>query len=130
MASTWFLDVVPTPDLYPLNVLRGEETLHFGVRSVAAQWQDVLQTKPHLRVHPRLLPTASNIVALDSLSSGECWVHNGVTVAQLGAADGPERSDVAPDMWTDVSALFERAGDGLREDLPRLKRAWRLRTLD
>lgn len=130
MASSWFLDVDSTPDLYPLNVLRAEETLHFGVRPVAKQWQDVLQTKPHLRVHPRLLPTAANIAALEALSSGDSWVHEGVTVAQLGAAGGPERCDVTPDMWTDVAALFERAGDGLREDLARLKRAWRLRTLD
>ena len=48
------LEVPSSPDLYPLNVLREAHTLHFGVRSIANQWKECLQAKPHTRIHPRL----------------------------------------------------------------------------
>ena len=58
------LEVPSSPDLYPLNVLREEHTLHFGVRSIANQWQECLQAKPHTLIHPRLLPSPGNVAVV------------------------------------------------------------------
>lgn len=129
MTASCFLDVPTSPALYPFNVLRDESTLHFGVRSIANQWQEILQSKPHLRVHPRLLPTKHNVALVSGLASGKAWKHNNILVALHG---GNTASDVelgTPDLLADAGALFERAGEGLMSDLPRLKLTWRLRTL-
>ena len=129
MASSIFLETPPSQDLHPLNALRPEHTLHFGVRSIANQWKDLLQAKPHLQIHPRLLPVKANVDVVMSLSEGEAWHHEGLVVAQHGVActnivDGP-----SPDLLKDAPSLFERAGEGLEGDLARLKTVWRLRTL-
>jgi carbonic anhydrase/acetyltransferase-like protein (isoleucine patch superfamily) len=136
MSSTPFLPAAATPDLYPLNSLREEHSLHFGVRSIAKQWQDVLSSKPLLRVHPRLLPTAEACHVVLGLAHGEQWVLQGEILAQHG--EGSEGDNVRwatidtpleNPLLRDVGALFERAGEGLLADLGRLQTAWRLRTL-
>lgn len=129
MTASCFLEFAPSPLLYPLNVLQSESELHFGVRSVANQWQDILQTKPHLRVHPRLLPTLSNANHVLALASGTCWKHGDTVVAVHGGNTAKETDLGEPDMLTDVGSLFERVAEGIATDLPRLQRTWRLRTL-
>lgn len=123
------LKVSPCDNLYPFNVLRDEETLHFGVRSIANQWKELLQAKPNVAVHPRLLPTKSNAEVVLALSPGQCWKHEEETIAQNGDGQSDKSSAHSPDMLLDGPSLFERAGEGLNEDLPRLKLAWRLRSL-
>ena len=124
------LEVPSSPDLYPLNVLREEHTLHFGVRSIANQWKDCLQAKPHTRIHPRLLPTPANVKVVLGLKDGQNWTHQGERVAQCGAGDVALAGGPNPDMLSEAPQLFERAGEGLQGDLSRLKLAWRLRTLE
>ncbi|MDA0728878.1 MAG: glucose-1-phosphate thymidylyltransferase [Bacteroidetes bacterium] len=136
MSSTPFLSAKASPDLYPLNELREEHSLHFGVRSIANQWKDVLSSKPLLRVHPRLLPTLEACNVVLGLGHGERWMLQGEILAQHG--ESPHGEDAAwatvdthveNPMLVDVGALFERAGEGLLADLGRLQTAWRLRTL-
>ena len=129
MAASLFLTVSKDDSLYPFNVLRNEETLHFGVRSIANQWHDLLQAKPNVVIHPRLLPTSPNVAAVMALEPGQAWTFQGQTVAQHGTGETAERNSPEPDLLLDAPSLFERAGEGLMEDLPRLKLAWRLRTL-
>ena len=129
MAASIFLSVSKDESLYPFNVLRNEETLHFGVRSIANQWHDLLQAKPNVVIHPRLLPTSPNVAAVMALEPGQAWTFHGQTVAQHGTCEAVERNSPEPDLLSDAPSLFERAGEGLMEDLPRLKLAWRLRTL-
>jgi len=130
MTASCFLDVAPSSSFYPLNVLRDETTLHVGVRSIANQWQDVLQSKPHLRVHPRLLPTARNVQAVLSLAPDTSWKHDGTVVAVHGGNLATEVQLGEPEMLRDCGDLFERVAQGLKDDLERLKLAWRLRTLN
>ena len=130
MTASCFLDVAPSSALYPLNVLRDESTLHFGARSIANQWQDLLQSKPHLRVHPRLLPTERNVQAVLSLASDTSWNYNGTVVALHGGNLTTEVALGEPDMLRDCGDLFEQVEQGLKHDLKRLKLAWRLRTLN
>ena len=129
MAASIFLSVSKDESLYPFNVLRNEETLHFGVRSIANQWHDLLQAKPNVVIHPRLLPTSPNVAAVMALEPGQAWTFQGQTVAQHGTGEAEERNSPKPDLLLDAPSLFERGGEGLMEDLPRLKLAWRLRTL-
>ena len=123
------MEVLPSADLYPLNVLRDEHALHFGVRSIANQWKDLLQAKPHVQVHPRLLPTAANAGMVAALTDGQAWEHDGLQIARCGENASERVTPGAPDMLHDAPTLFERAGEGLSGDLDRLKLAWRLRTL-
>ena len=83
------LEVPSSPDLYPLNVLREEHALHFGVRSIANQWYDLLQAKPDLVIHPRLLPTSHNAEVVLSLEPGQAWTLDGQTVAHHGTGEIP-----------------------------------------
>ena len=129
MAASFFLTVSKDEKLYPFNVLRNEEALHFGVRSIANQWKDLLQAKPNCAVHPRLLPTADNAAVVLALTPGQAWTFDGVTVAQHGTKISDTLTSPTPDLLLDAPSLFERAGEGLMEDLARLKRTWRLRTL-
>ena len=124
------LEVPSSPDLYPLNVLREEHTLHFGVRSIANQWKDCLQAKPHTRIHPRLLPTPANVKVVLGLKDGQNWTHEGERVAQCGEGNVALAGGPNPDMLSEAPQLFEREGEGLQGDLSRLKLAWRLRTLE
>lgn len=130
MASFFFLEVPSSPELYPLNVLRDEHALHFGVRSIANQWKECLQAKPQTSIHPRLLPTASNVDTVLGLQDGQCWTHEGVVLAECGQGCQPIKGAANPDCLSDAPSLFERAGEGLSGDLERLKLTWRLRTLD
>ena len=129
MAASSFLTVSQDETLYPFNVLRNVETLHFGVRSIANQWQDLLQAKPNCAVHPRLLPTADNAAVVLALTPGQAWTSDGMTLAKHGADASDTLTSPKPDLLLDAPSLFERAGEGLMEDLSRLKLAWRLRTL-
>jgi len=129
MTASCFLDVDPNFALYPLNVFRDEPTLHFGVRSIANQWQEVLQSKPHLRVHTRLLPTASNVRRVLSLAADTAWKRNDSVVAVHGGNLATEVELGEPEMLRNCGDLFEQVAQGLEADLERLKLAWRLRTL-
>ena len=124
------LEVPSSPDLYPLNVLREEHTLHFGVRSIANQWQECLQAKPHTLIHPRLLPSPGNVAVVLGLAEGQHWTHQGERVAQCGEGSLDLEGGPNPDMLKEAPDLFERAEEGLQGDLVRLKLAWRLRTLE
>jgi len=115
--------------LYPLNVLRDESTLHAGVRSNANQWQDVLETKSHTRVHPRLLPTPHNVAIVLGMETGTHWIHDDERLAECGGNTTEPVAMGVPELLRNVGDIFEMAGDGLQHDLERLKRAWRLRSL-
>ena len=129
MAASFFLTVPKDEKLYPFNVLREEYSLHFGVRSIANQWKDLLQAKPDVAVHPRLLPNEHNVSVVMGLQPSQAWTHGDITYAQHGKDVSDTISPTEPDLLTDAPALFERVAEGLAEDLSRLKRVWRLRTL-
>ena len=129
MAASFFLTVPKDEKLYPFNVLREESSLHFGVRSIANQWKDLLQAKPDVAVHPRLLPNEHNVSVVMGLQPSQAWTHGDITYAQHGKDVSDTISPTEPDLLTDAPALFERVAEGLAEDLSRLKRIWRLRTL-
>ena len=84
MTDASFLDNGDSADFYPLNALKGVQELHFGVRTIAKQWQEVLRDNPHIRIHSRLLPTRQNVLAVLDLSDGEGWVRDGELVAKRG----------------------------------------------
>ena len=130
MTASCFLDSSPTSGLYPLNLLRPETDLHFGVRSIAAQWQEALRDFPKIRIHPRLLPTADNVNTVQHLAEGRSLSKSGVLLAVHGKNTADPENWEHVDLLTEVAQLFERAGDGLSADLDRLKRAWSLRTLE
>lgn len=130
MAASYFLETPLSPDLYPFNVLRSEHALHFGVRSIANQWKDILQVKPNTLIHPRLLPTATNVDMVMGLKNNQSWTHLEVRVAQCGRGNASLESTTKPDLLKEASFLFERVEEGLLGDLERLKLAWRLRTLE
>jgi len=130
MVDPFILEVPSSPDLYPLNVLREEHALHFGVRSIANQWQECLQAKPNTLIHPRLLPTHANVAVVLRLTEGQHWTHQGERVAQCGAGSLALEGGPNPDMLKQAPDLFERAAEGLQGDLVRLRLAWRLRTLE
>ena len=99
MAASIFLSVSKDESLYPFNVLRNEETLHFGVRSIANQWHDLLQAKPNVVIHPRLLPTSPNVAAVMALEPGQAWTFQGQTVAQHGTGEAAMQAPPAAESW-------------------------------
>lgn len=130
MSSPVFFDLATTPTLYPFNVIRDESSLHYGVRSIANQWHDALPTKHDCQIHPRLLPSAEVCARVAALGENARLMHGGIEVARRGDGSGEVHELGGPGrLLTAAAELFERCGEGLMEDLPRLKRAWRLRTL-
>ena len=125
-----FLDNGDSAEFYPLNALKKVQELHFGVRAIAKQWQEVLRDNPQIQIHSRLLPTQDNVSAVLGLMDGDGWTRHGELVAMRGneAVNLKELPDDA--LWLkDAAHLFELCGVGLAEDLSRLQLAWRLRAL-
>lgn len=131
MTDSLFLDGGDSTDFYPLNALKGAQHLHFGVRSIAKQWKDLLSSKPDVRVHSQVLPTEHAASIVLGLKNGQAWKDKGLVVAQCGDTIGSiHEAPVAKDWLVDAASLFEKCGEGLAADLPRLKLSWRLRSLD
>ena len=73
MTDSRFLDNGDSAEFYPLNALKGVQELHFGVRTIAKQWQEVLRDNPQIQIHSRLLPTQDNVSAVLGLMDGDGW---------------------------------------------------------
>lgn len=130
MTDSLFLDVGDSTDFYPLNALKGVQNLHFGVRSIAKQWGDLLSAKPKVRIHSQLLPTEHAASIVLGLKNGQSWQDQGLVVAQCGdIIESIHEASIANDWLEDAASLFEKCGDGLASDLSRLKLTWRLRAL-
>ena len=85
MTDSRFLDNGDSADFYPLNTLKGVQELHFGVRTIAKQWQEALRDNPQIRIPSRLMPTRQNVSAVLGLSDGEGWTRDGELVARRGS---------------------------------------------
>ena len=130
MTDTRFLDNGDSAEFHPLNALKGVQELHFGVRTIAKQWQEVLRDNPHIRIHSRLMPTHDNAMAVLNLSDGNGLTRHGELVALHGAEAMNVQELPADALWlNDAAHLFELCGLGLEEDLSRLQLEWRLRAL-
>ena len=111
MTDARFLDNGDSADFYPLNALKGVQELHFGVRTIAKQWQEALRDNPHIRIHSRLLPTRQNVLAVLDLPDGEGWVRDGELVARRGGEAVNVKELPEDALWLkDAAHLFELCG--------------------
>ena len=136
MTNISFLSDSKSINLYPLNIGKCASSLHFGVRSVSTQWEEAIAEKrsentSSIMLNSRLMPTKSSVEFVCQMVPGEKWVVNGDTLAEI-------KGDTNKEVGKDVSALltksaadyFEICGEGIGNDLNRLKIAWRARSLN
>ena len=119
--------------MYPLNLGRCISTLHYGGRSISDQWKDAFNAtiNKRIRLNSRLLPVTSSIIAIEQLRPGDQWIHKGVLIAEVeGLAEVNEvQTDTHPTLLNSPAELFEKCGEGIQEDLDRIRTSWRTRTL-
>jgi UDP-N-acetylglucosamine diphosphorylase/glucosamine-1-phosphate N-acetyltransferase len=118
--------------LYPFDLTRCVSTLHFGGRTISAQWEEVLSRSKlgEIALNSRLLPTADSVAVVKSLNTGQTWLVDGVVLAERKGDSKTEciSADVKPMLVGSAADLFELCGLGIEEDLERAKRAWSTRT--
>ena len=90
-------------NLYPINLGKCASTLHFGVRSVSTQWveaiaENKIKNTSCIRLNSRLMPTKASVEFVCQMSSGQKWVVNGETLAEI-------EGDVSKEVGGDVSAI-------------------------
>lgn len=122
-------------NIYPLNIGRCESSLHFGVRSVAQQWSDILAgIDSDIEINSRLMPTSEAANIIRGMKPGDSW-GNGEDVFAI--IKGEKIRHIDPDidkhsnlLFTESAAdYFEMCGAGLKEDFEKLKLSWSVRTL-
>ncbi len=136
MTNIVFFSDSKSIDLYPLNLGKCPSTLHFGARSVATQWVEALfeNNFSHtlkIRINSRLMPTDRSVKFVCGMSSGEKWIVNGESLAEIEGNVDREIGGDCPALLTKSAAdYFELCGEGIAEDLERLKLVWRARKLN
>ena len=119
--------------LYPLNLGRCESTLHYGARSISAQWKEGLDSTENKRIilNSRVLPTEGSINAVLNLRPGDQWIYGGFLIAEnVGLNEGKEvMVKEVPEFLENAAEIFDRCGEGIEADLERLKFTWRTRSL-
>ena len=119
--------------IYPFNLGRCVSTLHYGARSIKEQWNDAFSTSKNKRIklNSRLLPCASTIDTVKNLRPGDQWIYEGVLIAEIEAlVEGAEvHTKATPNLLASSIEIFEKCGEGINEDLERIKYSWRTRTL-
>lgn len=123
-------------NLYPLNLGKCASTLHFGVRSVSTQWveaiaENKIKNTSSIRLNSRLMPTKASVEFVCQMISGDKWVVNGETLAEI---EGDVSKEVGGDVFAILTAsaadYFELCGEGIRTDIERLKLVWGARSLN
>jgi len=122
-------------NIYPLNLGRCESTLHFGGRSVALQWRDLLAgIHADFEINSRLMPTKEAAKILRGMEPGDTW-GNGKEV--YACMKGEQSRQIKPEIAINSELLvtnsaadyFEMCGTGIAEDLKNMKLTWSARTL-
>lgn len=117
--------------LYPLDLSKNIEELHWGARSIESQWNSA--TSPYntgnLEIHAHLLPTVDAVDFVNAMQEGEYWEIDGVCLALKGEKKIRINSDFSPLLLKNTSDLFELCGLGLESDLKNLVRDWSARAL-
>ena len=122
-------------NIYPLNIGRCESTLHFGGRSVALQWRDLLAgIQSDFEINSRLMPTNEAAKILRGMEPGDTWGNGEDVYARM---NGEQKRQIKPDLDINSDLLFanssadyfEMCGAGLAEDLENMKLSWSVRTL-
>jgi len=118
--------------IYPLNLGRSASTLHFGARSISTQWKEALdhKVKTLISLNSRLFPTTQAIEVVLKMKAGDRWEEDGILLAEAeGAGEHIVGKGVVAPLATSPKDYFEQCGNGINEDLERMKRAWSARTL-
>ena len=119
--------------IYPSNLVRCVSTLHYGARSISAQWNDAFinSSSKHIKLNSRLLPSIPNVDAVLKLRSGDQWISEGILIAEVeGVNEGTEVPiSTNPSLLNYSKEIFELCGEGIKSDLERLRFSWRTRTL-
>ena len=122
-------------NIYPLNIGRCESTLHFGGRSVALQWSDLLAGIPaDFEINSRLMPTNEAVKILRGMEPGDTWGNGEEVYARM---KGEQKRQIKPEININSDLLFansaadyfEMCGSGIAEDLKNMKLTWSVRTL-
>ncbi|MBM72342.1 MAG: hypothetical protein CL847_06125 [Crocinitomicaceae bacterium] len=120
--------------LYPMNLGRCVSTLNYGARSISDQWNDafIKTNGRRIRLNSRLLPTYTSVNIVHNLRPGDQWIHEGILIAEIeGITESIDVSiSTTPLLLSSPKEIFEKCGDGIKEDLERIKSTWRTRTLD
>ena len=120
--------------LYPLNLGRCISSLNYGGRSIRTQWKEAMDGVQYkrIRLNSRLLPSSTSINAILKLRSGEQWIHEGILIAEIEGISEPKvaHNSILPDLLNSAADLFEKCGEGIAEDLDRIKLSWRTGTLE
>ncbi len=119
--------------IYPSNLGRCVSTLHYGARSISAQWNDAFMnsSSKRIKLNSRLLPSMPNVDAVLKLRRGDQWIYEGVLIAEVeGVKEGTEVPiSTIPSLLNFSKEIFELCSEGIQNDLERIKFSWRTRTL-
>ena len=117
--------------LYPLDLGKNIEDLHFGARSIADQW--ISATSPYnssdLELNSQLLPTVDAVDFVNAMQDGDYWEVDGICLAVKGEKKIRKQPDFSPMILQSPSDLFESCGLGLDSDLKNLVKDWSARAL-
>ena len=135
MQKVIFFSDSKSVNIYPLNLGRCESTLHFGGRSVAVQWRDLLAgMQADFEINSRLMPTKEAAEILRGMKAGDIWGSGEDVYARR---KGEQTRQIKPKINLNSALLvtqtagdyFEICGKGIAEDLNNMKRTWSARTL-
>ena len=122
-------------NIYPLNLGRCESSLHFGGRSVAAQWRDLLAgIHADFEINSRLMPTKEAARIIRDMEPGDTW---GNVEDVYAFRKGEKKRQIKPELEPNSELLFthsaadyfEMCGTGIAEDLKNMTLTWSARTL-
>ena len=135
MQNVIFFSDSKSVNIYPLNLGRCESTLHFGGRSVAVQWRDLLVgMDADFEINSRLMPTKEATRIIRGMEPGDIW---GSGEDIYASRKGEQTRHIQPEIDVHSELLFTQSatdyflmcGTGIAEDLKNMKLTWSARTL-
>lgn len=126
-----FHSTVDFKSIYPLDLGKNVEDLHWGARSIDSQWNSSLPAEftDDLSINPHLFPTADSIEFIKDLEANSKWVFEGVILAIKNGGENEKTSDFSPLLLKSPIDLFKQCQLGIESDLKNLTRDWNARAL-